>query len=106
MSHEEKHSQNSGDVEVLEKTKIQKPPKYKVFLHNDDFTPMDFVVHILQQHFAKNLEDATCIMLLVHNKGIALCGIYPKDIAEIKVHTVNQYSIQNEHPLHCSMEPE
>ncbi len=99
-----KDAHSQGDLQVLEKTKTRKPLKYKVFLHNDDFTPMDFVVHILQKFFSKDLEEATRVMLLVHNTGLGLCGVYPKDIAETKVHLVTQYAIQNEHPLQCSME--
>jgi ATP-dependent Clp protease adaptor protein ClpS len=67
---------------------------------------MDFVVYILQKFFSKDIENATRVMLLVHNSGVALCGVYSKDIAETKVHIVTQFAVQNEYPLQCSMEPE
>jgi ATP-dependent Clp protease adaptor protein ClpS len=80
------------------------PPMYKVLLLNDDFTPMDFVVQVLQQFFAKNREQATQIMLKVHNEGVGLCGIYPHDIAETKVSRVALFAREHHHPLQCVME--
>jgi ATP-dependent Clp protease adaptor protein ClpS len=77
---------------------------YKVVLINDDYTPMEFVVHILEAFFGMNREQATHIMLNVHTKGKGVCGVYPRDIAETKVTQVNEYSRQNEHPLLCTME--
>lgn len=77
---------------------------YKVLLLNDDFTPMDFVVQILQRFFAKSREQATQIMLKVHNEGVGLCGIYPHDIAETKVNQVVAYAREQQHPLQCVME--
>ncbi len=84
--------------------KIQPPPMYKVILCNDDYTPMDFVVSILQKFFGMNMERATQIMLTVHYKGKAVCGVFTAEIAETKVAQVNQYARQCEHPLLCTME--
>jgi ATP-dependent Clp protease adaptor protein ClpS len=86
------------------KPKLKRPPMYKVVLINDDYTPMEFVVHILEAFFGMNREKATHIMLNVHTKGKGVCGVYPRDIAETKVAQVNEYSRQNEHPLLCTME--
>ncbi len=77
---------------------------FKVLLLNDDFTPMDFVVQVLQQFFAKSREQATQIMLKVHNEGAGLCGIYPRDIAETKVNQVALFAQEHQHPLQCVME--
>lgn len=85
-------------------TQIQPPPMYKVILNNDDYTPMDFVVEVLQKFFAMDLEQATQVMLSVHYQGKGICGIFTAEIAETKVAQVNQYARQYEHPLLCSME--
>jgi len=85
-------------------SKTKTPPFYMVMLVNDDFTPMDFVIHVLQKFFSKDLTDATKIMLEVHHKGAGQCGIYTYEIAETKVYQVNQYARQNRHPLKCTME--
>jgi ATP-dependent Clp protease adaptor protein ClpS len=85
-------------------TKQKPPPLYKVMLLNDDFTPMDFVVQVLQQFFAKSREQATQIMLKVHNEGVGVCGIYPHGIAETKVNQVMAFARENQHPLQCVME--
>lgn len=77
---------------------------YKVLLLNDDYTPMDFVVSVLQIFFSKNREQATRIMLKVHNEGRGLCGVYPRDIAATKVEQVAAYARENQHPLVCVME--
>lgn len=84
--------------------KLKKPPLYKVVMHNDDYTPMEFVVHILEYYFMKNREQATQIMLAVHKSGKAVCGIYSKDVAETKCAMVNQHARDNEHPLLCDIE--
>ncbi|SDH21447.1 MULTISPECIES: ATP-dependent Clp protease adapter ClpS [unclassified Nitrosomonas] len=91
---------------VLEesKSKIKLPPLYKVMLLNDDFTPMDFVVMVLQTFFFMDQEKATQIMLKIHTEGMGVCGIYPSDIAMTKVQQVNEFSRQNQHPLMCVME--
>ena len=86
------------------KPKLKKPPMYKVILNNDDYTPMDFVVHILEAFFNLSHEKAQNIMLNVHTKGKAVCGVYTRDVAETKVEQVNEYSRQNQHPLLCTME--
>lgn len=85
---------------------IKRPPMYKVILLNDDYTPMDFVVHILEKFFFMSREKATQIMLNVHTQGRGLCGVYSRDVAETKVAQVNNYSRQNSHPLMCVMEPD
>ncbi len=88
----------------LDKPKLKKPPLYKVLIMNDDYTPMEFVVDVLQIFFGLEREKATQIMLNVHTKGKAVCGVYTRDIAETKVAQVNDYSRQNQHPLLCIME--
>lgn len=85
-------------------TRQKPPPLYKVLLLNDDFTPMDFVVDVLQRFFSKNREQATQIMLKVHNDGAGICGIYPHGIAETKVNQVTEYAREHQHPLQCVME--
>lgn len=86
------------------KPKLKKPQMYKVILINDDYTPMEFVVHILEAFFGLNREKATHIMINVHTQGKGVCGIYTRDIAETKVAQVNEYSKQNQHPLLCTLE--
>ena len=86
------------------KPKLKKPRMYKVLILNDDYTPMDFVVHILQAFFNLSDEKAQNIMLNVHTKGKGVCGVYTRDVAETKVDQVNDYSRQNQHPLLCTME--
>lgn len=88
------------------KPKLKKPPLYKVILLNDDYTPMDFVVHILEVFFGLSLENATRIMLQVHFQGRGVCGTYTREIAETKVAQVNHYARENQHPLLCVMEKE
>lgn len=85
---------------------LSEPKKYKVFLLNDDYTPMDFVVFVLKRFFYLSEEIATQIMLQVHRQGRGLCGVYTHDIAETKVVLVNDYARLNQHPLLCSMEQE
>lgn len=86
------------------KPKLQKPPMYKVVLLNDDYTPMEFVVTVLEGFFDLGREQATRVMLQVHSRGKGVCGVYSRDIAESKVHQVNQFSKDNQHPLLCDME--
>ena len=88
------------------KTKTKKPSLYKVLLLNDDYTPMEFVVHVLERFFNKSREDATRIMLHVHQKGVGICGVYTYEVAETKVAQVMDFSRQNQHPLQCTMEKE
>jgi ATP-dependent Clp protease adaptor protein ClpS len=91
-------------VEAPTKPKLQKPPMYKVVLLNDDYTPMEFVIEVLQVFFAMNREKATQIMLAVHTTGKATCGIFTRDIAETKSAQVNQYAQENQHPLLSDIE--
>ena len=95
---------NDGVATAEAKPKIKKPPMYKVVILNDDYTPMEFVVHILQAFFNLTHEKAQNIMLNVHTKGKGVCGVYTRDVAETKVEQVNDYSRQNQHPLLCTME--
>ena len=98
--------QGQGPGVVVEKArpKLKKPPLYKVILLNDDYTPMEFVVLVLEQFFAMNREKATQIMLHVHTRGRGVCGIYTRDIAETKVAQVNDFARTHQHPLLCTME--
>ena len=94
------------DDTVLEaaKSKLKPPPMFKVMLLNDDYTPMEFVVLVLQKFFAMSRERATQVMLKVHRDGIGVCGVYPKDIAATKVQQVPAYARRHQHPLQCVME--
>jgi ATP-dependent Clp protease adaptor protein ClpS len=101
------HDSGTGTVgHVVTKTrdKTQRPPLYKVLLLNDDYTPMEFVVHVLERFFGKNQEDATRIMLHVHNHGVGICGVYTYEVAETKVSQVIDFARQHQHPLQCTME--
>ncbi|MCB1354135.1 MAG: ATP-dependent Clp protease adapter ClpS [Rhodobacteraceae bacterium] len=93
---------------VLTKTrpKTQRPPLYKVMLLNDDYTPMEFVVHVLERFFGINHSQAIDIMLTVHRKGLAVVGVFSFEIAETKVTQVMDYARRNQHPLQCTMERE
>lgn len=98
-------TQHKDDVSTAaRKAEAKPPPMYKVLLLNDDFTPMDFVVEVLQHFFHMNAEKATIVMLQVHNEGKGLCGIYTKDIAATKVEQVSQHAQTHQHPLQCVME--
>ena len=96
----------SGQTGTITKTrsKTQKPAMYKVLLLNDDYTPMEFVVDVLERFFSKKNEDAVRIMLHVHQKGVGVCGIYTYEIAETKVTQVVDYARKNQHPLQCTLE--
>src|ERR1700687_3811079 len=85
-------------------TQVKPPPMYQVVMYNDDYTPMEFVVEVLQLFFVLPRERATQIMLKVHTEGRGVCGIYPKDVASTKVEQVIAYSRQHQHPLQCAME--
>ena len=100
MNNEE--SQKGVLLETKPKTK--KPSMYKVILLNDDYTPMEFVVDVLQKFFNKNQEEATQIMLHIHQKGIGVCGIYSYEVAEVKSKLVVDFSKKNQHPLQCTIE--
>ncbi|MEN9426643.1 MAG: ATP-dependent Clp protease adaptor protein ClpS [Pseudomonadota bacterium] len=94
------------DESVLESevTRLKPPPLYKVMLLNDDFTPMDFVVTVIQKFFGLDREQATRIMLKVHREGVGVCGVFPRDVAATKVEQVSTYARQHQHPLACVME--
>ncbi len=93
-----------GSVETIHR--LDKPKMYKVILLNDDFTPMDFVVLVLQKFFGKSEEQATKVMLDVHQKGAGVAGVFTLEIAEMKSMQVNQFARSNQHPLKCSLEHE
>ena len=105
---------NNGDAEqhdeagLMLKTrpKTKKPAMYKVLLLNDDFTPMEFVVHVLEKFFNKNRQEATDIMLHVHRRGVGICGVFTHEVAETKVAQVMDFARANEQPLQCTMEKE
>ncbi len=86
------------------KAKTQKPSLYRVLLLNDDYTPMEFVVVVLERYFQKNREAATVIMLHVHNHGVGECGVYTYEVAETKITQVMDFARENQHPLQCVME--
>lgn len=94
-----------GDLAIeYAKPELSPPPMYKVVLYNDDYTPMDFVVQVLEMFFNMNSERANQVMLMVHEQGKAVCGIYSRDIAETKVAQVNQFSTNSDHPLLCGID--
>ncbi len=93
-----------GSLLEAKRSKLAPPPLYKVLLLNDDFTPMDFVILVLQKFFAMDREQATRIMLKVHTEGRGICGIYPRDVAATKVEQVTAFARDNQHPLACVME--
>lgn len=95
-----------GDVAVATKPKTKRPPLYKVLLLNDDYTPMEFVTHVLQRFFGVNHELAQQIMLTVHLKGVAVVGVFSFEIAETKVTQVMDFARRHQHPLQCTMEKE
>lgn len=102
------HAHDSAGAALVERVKprLRKPRLYRVVMLNDDYTPMEFVVHVLEDFFYMNRESATRIMLKVHTEGRAICGVFARDIAETKAEQINQYSLENEHPLLCQIEPE
>ncbi len=98
---------NNDDLAIeIARPRLKKPPLYRVLLLNDDYTTMEFVVLVLQSIFSHSEEKAAQIMLHVHQKGVGICGIYTREIAESKVEQVIAYAKQNEHPLQCTMEPD
>lgn len=104
MSSETDRDEQSG-VATVKKTKLRPPKMYKVLMHNDDYTTMEFVILVLQKFFNKNSAEAQAIMLEVHNRGFGICGIYTYEVAESKVAKVTKYARDNGHPLKCSTEP-
>ncbi len=95
---------DSGTAVQDAKPALKKPPLFKVVLLNDDYTPMEFVVEVLETFFSMNREQATQVMLTVHTRGKGVCGIYTRDIAETKAAQVNQYAREHQHPLLCEIE--
>ena len=98
------NQQQDGSVLEVEKTRVRPPPLYKVILLNDDYTPMDFVVVVLQTVFAMNREKATQVMLQVHREGMGVCGTYTREVATTKVDQVIGLARKHQHPLQCTME--
>ncbi|MEJ7932977.1 ATP-dependent Clp protease adapter ClpS [Sphingobium sp. AN558] len=86
------------------RTRTKKPSLYKVLMLNDDYTPMEFVVHVLQSFFRMNMEEATRVMLHVHQRGVGVCGVFSYEVAETKVNQVMDFARQNQHPLQCTLE--
>ncbi|MDH5189615.1 MAG: ATP-dependent Clp protease adapter ClpS [Gammaproteobacteria bacterium] len=101
---EDDYDQDDGLALEEARPKLKRPPMYKVILLNDDYTPMEFVVHVLEKFFGMTREKAVQVMLQVHTKGIGICGIFTREIAETKVSQVNDFSNKNQHPLQCTME--
>ncbi|RFF27788.1 MULTISPECIES: ATP-dependent Clp protease adapter ClpS [unclassified Wenzhouxiangella] len=103
---EQHHDPNSGDGLALEEArpKVRKPPLYKVVILNDDFTPMEFVVEVLQRFFSLSRDKATSVMLHVHTRGRGVAGVYTYEIAETKTVMVNDYAREHDHPLQCTLE--
>ena len=111
MANDDQNNNNNKDdfqrgLLLDTKPKTKKPSMYKVLLLNDDFTPMEFVVLILERFFNVDHQQAVSIMLTIHQKGLAIVGVYPHEIAETKVAQVMEFSRKNQHPLQCTMEKE
>lgn len=107
MANKEKQGapeRNSGVAVEEARPEVKEPARFKVILLNDDFTPMDFVITVLQIFFRMDHESATRVMLHVHTKGKGVCGVYTRDVAETKVAQVNRFSREYQHPLLCTME--
>jgi ATP-dependent Clp protease adaptor protein ClpS len=104
MSDREQIQNNDGLAVEESKPKLKRPSMYKVIILNDDYTPMEFVVQVLESFFNMDREKATRVMLHVHTRGVGVCGVFTKDVAETKVSQVNDYSRSNQHPLMCTME--
>ena len=99
------HQEETG-LATAKKPKVKQPRRFKVLLHNDDYTTMEFVVDVLVMFFDKNQTEATAIMLSVHHRGIGVCGVFTREIAETKVSQVSEYAKKNGMPLKCTMEAE
>ena len=94
-----------GDVVLERRPQKTKPPQmYQVLMLNDDYTPMEFVVHVLQRFFKMDMEEATRVMLHVHQRGVGICGVFSYEVAETKVNQVMDFARQNQHPLQCTLE--
>jgi ATP-dependent Clp protease adaptor protein ClpS len=108
MSDEDRQNDDGGStgIAVQTRAKTKKPALYKVLMLNDDYTPMEFVVHVLERFFSKNREEATQIMLHVHRRGVGICGVFTYEVAETKVTQVTEFARRNQHPLRCTLEKE
>ena len=108
MSDKERRGNDGSVTGVVVKTKpkTKKPSMYKVLMLNDDYTPMEFVVHVLERFFSKSREEATRIMLHVHRRGVGICGVFTYEVAETKVTQVMDFARQHQHPLQCTLEKE
>ena len=107
MAERKQGDQGTGDrsaVITQTKTRTQRPSMYRVLILNDDYTPMEFVVHVLERFFQKTREEATRIMLHVHRRGVGVCGVFTYEVAETKVTQVMDLARQNQHPLQCTIE--
>ena len=104
MSTDQNFENDDGLVVEEQRPKLKQPPLFKVVLLNDDYTPMEFVIYVLETFFKMDREQATRVMLNVHTKGKGVCGIYTHDVSETKVTQVNEYARTNNHPLMCDME--
>jgi ATP-dependent Clp protease adaptor protein ClpS len=96
----------TSGVAIQTRTKTKRPSMYKVLMLNDDYTPMEFVVHVLERFFSKTREEATQVMLHVHRRGVGVCGVYTYEVAETKVNQVTEFARRNQHPLRCTLEKE
>jgi ATP-dependent Clp protease adaptor protein ClpS len=108
MNGDDRRNDDDHQIGVVVKTKpkTKKPSMYKVLLLNDDYTPMEFVVHVLERFFGKSRQEATDIMLHVHRRGVGICGVYTYEVAETKVTQVIDFARRHQHPLQCTMEKE
>lgn len=110
MSDKDNQGANDGGpqtgVVIKTRPKTKRPAMYKVLMLNDDYTPMEFVVHVLERFFGKDREEATRIMLQVHQRGVGVCGVFTYEVAETKVTQVMDLARQNQHPLQCTIEKE
>lgn len=104
MSNDKEWIHFEQDLDDQRIDQVKPPSMYKVILNNDDYTPMEFVVDVLQKFFSYDIEQATTLMLDVHYKGKAICGIFTAEVAETKVAQINRYARNNEHPLLCTLE--
>lgn len=108
MSDRDKRQDDDGETGVIvrSKTRTKKPALYKVLMLNDDYTPMEFVVHVLERFFGKSRDEATQIMLHVHQRGVGICGVYTYEVAETKVNQTMDLARKHQHPLQCTLEKE
>ncbi|GAB4173783.1 MAG: ATP-dependent Clp protease adapter ClpS [Thalassobaculales bacterium] len=104
MADDDGKSGNRSGVVVQTRPRTKKPSLYKVLMLNDDYTPMEFVVHVLERFFGKSREEATRIMLHVHHRGVGICGVYTYEVAETKVTQTMDFARQHQHPLQCTLE--